>query len=238
MAAEISLPSSVVTTEEDAAGWKIRAAFSSANPYAVEVSMLANSKLRQQYVMIHYALSAIIVLTAAFLPLPDAVTQVLADARLQLAQYAVEFITSVTDTTAPVISAEAHSWLTILLQLFLRLVFALAASKLVPNFVVQESMLVIRNLGIQLKSVTSSGSSSYQFIDASSVKSIIINEGIQSCDVRYYLAIVVAGRKTLVLAFDGSRPRLPVLSRIYRTVHTVMFPEQHVDDDYYASLAK
>jgi len=50
-----------------------------------------------------------------------------------------------------------------------------------------------------------------------------VNEGIQRCDVAFYLACVVAGRPSLLLLFERARPRLPVIARILRELDAVMF---------------
>jgi hypothetical protein len=106
----------------------------------------------------------------------------------------------------------------------LRVVAAyLVASLLLPRLVVEESLLAMRGLGLQLTTRRDDGSTSSQFIDAQSVKALVVNEGVQSCDVWYYLAVVVVGRPTMVLAYEASRPRLAVLSHIYKRVHSLMY---------------
>lgn len=107
---------------------------------------------------------------------------------------------------------------------------------LLPQPVVQESVLAGKSFGCQLTTVKANGSRSHRFVDVHNIKALVVNEGIQSCNVRYYLAMTVAGQKRLLLLFDHARPRLPVLAKIFRTLHITLFPEQHTDthsDEFY-----
>ncbi len=87
---------------------------------------------------------------------------------------------------------------------------------------VQESAAAIRGLGIQLTTVYSDGSRESQFLDASTLRCILVNEGMMRCNIFYYLAVAVAGRRTLVLLFPNARPRLPTIAYIYNTLVRVM----------------
>ena len=49
-----------------------------------------------------------------------------------------------------------------------------------------------------------------------------MNEGIQGCAVHYYVAVVAAGQREMVLAFPHTRPRLAVAAPIFQEVHDVM----------------
>lgn len=66
-----------------------------------------------------------------------------------------------------------------------------------------ESLLVIRGLGIQ----TSTSSSTYlwtnstRFIPTSSVQDIFIHESFKGFEVKFYLAVVVVGEEDLVVVF-------------------------------------
>ena len=80
-----------------------------------------------------------------------------------------------------------------------------------------ETVTAIRGLGIQQSVITPGGRRSVEYlVPAVSIAGIIINEGIQHCDVRYYMGLVVRGRPTLQLMFTESRPRLPVLAIAHR----------------------
>jgi hypothetical protein len=94
---------------------------------------------------------------------------------------------------------------------------ALLAAALRPT-VVSESLVVAAGLGAQTAVRKSNGAVATHFIPAASLRTVVVNEGVQMCDVHYYLAVLVAGRKTLVLPFEHARPRLPVLGRVFRLV--------------------
>lgn len=71
------------------------------------------------------------------------------------------------------------------------------------KFYTEESLLVIRGLGVQ--SSTSSPSylwtSSARFIPTSSIQDIFIHEAFKGFEVRYYLSIVVEGEEDVVVVF-------------------------------------
>jgi hypothetical protein len=201
---------------------------------SVEVSLIAHNRKLMVYKILQYSLLALITLVSAFVPMLQQGTVLLNEGTSVVVDKCHQWGWCATAKQA---SADGTEWwIRQILELTVRLVFAMILGKFLPQYTVQESILVVRGLGVQLRSVFTNGSSSYQFIDASSVKAIIVNEGIQTCDVRYYMAIVVAGQKKLVLTFQSSRPRLPILSRIYRDVHTVMFPGEHIDDEIFEGL--
>jgi GPI-GlcNAc transferase complex, PIG-H component len=99
-----------------------------------------------------------------------------------------------------------------------------------PRTVIQESVVALRGLGLQIKTLRSDGNEKCNFYDSYSLKSLLIHEGIQFCAVRYYAAVVVAGKKSLVLLFDHSRPRLPLLGKIYRALYPCLFPDAAAAD--------
>lgn len=67
----------------------------------------------------------------------------------------------------------------------------------------EESLLVIRGLGVQ----TSSSSPSYlsttstRFIPATQIQDIVIHEAFKGLEVRFYLAIIVEGESEVVVVF-------------------------------------
>ena len=81
-----------------------------------------------------------------------------------------------------------------------------------------------RGLGLALTDLRGGAVVRRSFVPARALRSILVNEGIQRCDVAFYLACVVAGRDSLLLLFEAARPRLPVLARIHRELDAVMFP--------------
>lgn len=72
--------------------------------------------------------------------------------------------------------------------------------------IVEESLLILRSLGIQTTSV-----SPYyllppttRFIPTSQIRDILIHEAFRGFEVRYYLAVVVEGEAEVVVVFPVS----------------------------------
>lgn len=71
---------------------------------------------------------------------------------------------------------------------------------------VEESLLVIRGLGIQ----TSTSSTTYlfkastRFIPTTQIQDIVIHEAFKGFEVRFYLAIIVDGEPDVVVVFPVS----------------------------------
>jgi hypothetical protein len=59
----------------------------------------------------------------------------------------------------------------------------------------------VRELGVQLQTKYFSGKERHVFIDKKRIKSIIINEGIASFSVIFYMAFVVDRNDKMILAF-------------------------------------
>ncbi|OBT95110.1 hypothetical protein VE01_07366 [Pseudogymnoascus verrucosus] len=82
----------------------------------------------------------------------------------------------------------------------------------------QESLLVLRGLGIQ----TCSSSSTYltgastQFIPTQKIQDLLINEAFRGFEVRYYLVVVVEGEKEVVVVFPKTLPRRRVVEEVWR----------------------
>lgn len=66
----------------------------------------------------------------------------------------------------------------------------------------KECVLVVQGLGVQLTRIYWSGARRHTFLEHSSIKDVIINEGFTTCRVIFYLAFVVAGRSSMVLTFQ------------------------------------
>jgi hypothetical protein len=65
-----------------------------------------------------------------------------------------------------------------------------------------ESLLVMRDLGVQVGTRYYSGRERKVFIERQRIESIIINEGIQTWAIFYYMAILVKGQERMVLPFE------------------------------------
>jgi len=86
----------------------------------------------------------------------------------------------------------------------------------------EESLLVIRQLGVQLTTKFYSGKEDSQFIDNSKIDAVILNEGITCGDIIFYMAFIVKNKQKMVVAFKNLRPRLNPLLEIFNTTRTII----------------
>mmetsp|Transcript_16842 Transcript_16842/g.23163 ORF Transcript_16842/g.23163 Transcript_16842/m.23163 type:complete len:204 (-) Transcript_16842:79-690(-) len=91
------------------------------------------------------------------------------------------------------------------------------------NTVVSESLLVLEDLGVQLKCKYRSGKEDVQFYDKAKIKAIVINEGITMQHIVCYIAFVVWDQKQLVIPFKNLNPKLSVLEEVYRHTKSALF---------------
>ncbi|KAJ3423365.1 phosphatidylinositol n-acetylglucosaminyltransferase subunit h [Anaeramoeba flamelloides] len=94
-------------------------------------------------------------------------------------------------------------------------------------FVCEESLLLIRGMGIQLKKKCYNGSTSIKFLEKAKIQDVVINEGYYLQQTIYYLAFMVEGEKDLVLPFESLYPHLPVLLLIYKKFKKIIMEEQN-----------
>lgn len=175
-----------------------------------EITFTVGSAARSRHARLQYAILAIVALVAFVAPIPISGSVA---AALQ-GHWLVHSL-----------SASALAWVPLVADVLIRIAFLGLVKQLLPQPVVQESVVAMRGLGLQMRSLRANGSQHCHFIDAHSLKAVIVNEGIQMCDVRYYLALVVSGRRNLVLLFDAARPRLPCIGRAYRLLLPTLFPD-------------
>ncbi|CAG8532333.1 8120_t:CDS:2 [Acaulospora morrowiae] len=93
------------------------------------------------------------------------------------------------------------------------------------NIVKSESILSVRDVGVQVTTVYLNGRSVSKFIDKSKISDIIINEGITMLQVKFYMAIIVEGQDRMVVVFQHLLPKLNVLIQVYRGTRSVIFNE-------------
>lgn len=65
-----------------------------------------------------------------------------------------------------------------------------------------ESILAIRNVGVQVKTTYLSGRSVSHFIERSRICDIIIHEAITMWQVKFYMAIIVARQDRMIVVFE------------------------------------
>nr|KAJ3420079.1 hypothetical protein HK105_006139 [Polyrhizophydium stewartii] len=70
-------------------------------------------------------------------------------------------------------------------------------------------------MGVQLRTTFWGGHTRTRFIPASQIAGVVINEGITMLQVKFYLALVVDGESSMVVAFPSTLPRLHILERVY-----------------------
>jgi hypothetical protein len=77
---------------------------------------------------------------------------------------------------------------------------------------IEESLLILRTLGIQTtsSSPTYLSTSTTRFIPTTSIQDIFIHEAFKSFEVRFYLAIVVEGEQDVVVVFPVSLKYLEI----------------------------
>jgi hypothetical protein len=93
--------------------------------------------------------------------------------------------------------------------------------------VTEESVLIIRDFGIQLQAKYATGAEETKFLDKDKISGVIIHEYIRGSSVRYGLAFLVRGdgeggvdahrqQSTLSLSFGHLYPGLENLTKVYR----------------------
>jgi phosphatidylinositol N-acetylglucosaminyltransferase subunit H len=96
------------------------------------------------------------------------------------------------------------------------------------NPYVEESLLVLRGLGLQ----TSTSASTYlhgptmRFIPTTSIQDIFIHEAFIGFEVRFYLAVVVNGEEDVVVVFPGLLPRRHMLEVVWRGARACLWEEE------------
>ena len=92
------------------------------------------------------------------------------------------------------------------------------------NTSIEESLLVLRGLGIQTTSSASTylSTASIRFIPTTAIQDIFIHEAFKGFEVRFYLAIVVEGEEDLVVVFPVERP-FPTMYRLIRLIISRIF---------------
>ena len=70
----------------------------------------------------------------------------------------------------------------------------------------EESLLVLRTLGIQTRTLSASYllPSTVRFIPTSQIQDIFIHEAFRGFEVRYYLAVIIEGEGEIVVVFPVS----------------------------------
>mmetsp|Transcript_15323 Transcript_15323/g.25586 ORF Transcript_15323/g.25586 Transcript_15323/m.25586 type:complete len:165 (+) Transcript_15323:96-590(+) len=83
--------------------------------------------------------------------------------------------------------------------------------------VVEESIIIIKNFGIQLRIRYLLGAENTQFLDTDRIEGIFIHEYFYGSEVHYSLAFIVAGQERLSLLFKHLYPGFSTLKRVYNS---------------------
>lgn len=92
---------------------------------------------------------------------------------------------------------------------------------------VEESLLVIRGLGIQISSSAPNylSTTSTRFIPTSQIQDIFIHEAFKGFGVKFYLAVIVEGEKEVVVVFPKLMPRREILEQVWRGSKEVLYQQ-------------
>lgn len=88
--------------------------------------------------------------------------------------------------------------------------------------ITQESITVLHGVGVVLQTHRRLARSTSVYIELDKVRAVIINEGLTSTDVQYYLAFIILGSDTMAVAFPNLLPPLRIIQPIYREVHALL----------------
>ena len=93
---------------------------------------------------------------------------------------------------------------------------------------VEESLLVLRGLGVQTRSSGRSllaGGGGTRFIPTRRVRDVLLNEAFRGHEVRYYLLVVVDGDDDVVVVFPRLLPGRDVVEAVWRGVRRCLYDE-------------
>lgn len=85
------------------------------------------------------------------------------------------------------------------------------------NYVQEESVMIIKDFGIQLKKSYRFKKDYIQFLGRGKIESIFVHEYIRGSSVRYCLAYLLHNENRLLLSFKDVYPGLPALHTVFRS---------------------
>ncbi|KAK5629255.1 hypothetical protein RRF57_004970 [Xylaria bambusicola] len=92
----------------------------------------------------------------------------------------------------------------------------------------EESLLVLRGLGIQTRSTKGNilaGRATTRFIPTEKIQDVLVNEAFLGFEVRSYLVVVVDGEPDVVVVFPKLLPRARVVERVWRGVRECLYEQ-------------
>ncbi|OAA74767.1 phosphatidylinositol N-acetylglucosaminyltransferase [Akanthomyces lecanii RCEF 1005] len=105
---------------------------------------------------------------------------------------------------------------------------ALALRTLSRRVYAEESLLVMRGLGVQTRESAPSyfASAATRFIPTEKIRDILVNEAFRGFEVRYYLIVVVEGEEDLVVVFPGLLPRRRIVEAVWRGARECLYEKR------------
>ncbi|KAK8143418.1 hypothetical protein G3M48_007266 [Beauveria asiatica] len=105
---------------------------------------------------------------------------------------------------------------------------ALALRALSRRVHAEESLLVMRGLGVQTRESAASyfASAATRFIPTEKIRDILVNEAFRGFEVRYYLIVVVEGEEDLVVVFPGLLPRRRIVEAVWRGARECLYEQR------------
>ncbi|ORX88285.1 hypothetical protein BCR32DRAFT_263718 [Anaeromyces robustus] len=107
---------------------------------------------------------------------------------------------------------------------FLVIILFLLFGYIKSNTIIEESLLVVRDLGVQIKTTYLFNRTTSRFIDKSKIGQIIINEGITAFEVNFYLAVLISGADHMEVVYKKLIPKLKILKFIYKESNEILKP--------------
>jgi len=89
----------------------------------------------------------------------------------------------------------------------------------------EESLLIIRGLGVQTSTSSSSllSSASTRFIPTAQIQDIFIHEAFRGFEVRFYLSVIVREEEQAVVVFPKMLPQRHILEQVWKGSREVLY---------------
>ncbi|KAL8642493.1 MAG: hypothetical protein Q9228_000811 [Teloschistes exilis] len=101
------------------------------------------------------------------------------------------------------------------------------------RFYSEESLLVLRTLGIQTTTLSSSYllPATTRFIPTSQIKDIFIHEAFRGFEVRFYLCVVVEEEEGVCVVFPQILPNREILEQVWRGARQCLYEPTEKQED-------
>ena len=96
------------------------------------------------------------------------------------------------------------SWVSFSWPLTILLIWSLGSWLYMSATILEESIVVIRDLGVQIRRTYASGKHTAIFIEKARIQDLVMIEGIKSYCVIYYIAFILNDTTRMILPFEVS----------------------------------